>query len=89
VCVGAGANECLPSIEQLTVTLSGPGGALSALGAGDLTPTVDATGLAAGTYDLGPAIGALPEGVTLLNITPGTVSVTIRAPATPSPTPAP
>ena len=89
VCAGAGANECLPSIDQLTITLSGPGGALSALGAGDLTPTVDAGGLAPGTYDLGPTIGALPEGVTLLNITPGTVSVTIRAPATPSPTPAP
>jgi len=89
VCAGAGANECLPSIEQLTITLSGPGGALSALGAGDLTPTVDASGLTPGTYDLGPTIGALPEGVTLLNITPGTVSVTIRAPATPSPTPAP
>ncbi len=89
VCAGAGTNECLPSIEQLTITLSGPGGALSALGAGDLTPTVDASGLTPGTYDLGPTIGALPEGVTLLNITPGTVSVTIRAPAAPSPTPAP
>lgn len=89
VCVGAGANECVPAVSQLTITLSGPGGALSALGAGDLTPAVDAAGLAPGTYDLAPAVGALPEGVELLAITPGTVSVTIRAPATPSPTPAP
>ena len=89
VCSGAGANECLPAVSQLTITLSGPGGALSALGAGDLTPAVDASGLAPGTYDLAPAVGALPEGVELLDITPGTVSVTIRAPATPSPTPAP
>ena len=89
VCAGAGANECVPAVSQLTITLSGPGGALSALGAGDLTPAVDATGLAPGTYDLAPAVGALPEGVELLGITPGTVSVTIRAPATPSPTPAP
>ena len=89
VCAGAGVNECLPAIDQLTITLSGPGSALSGLGAGDVTPTVDAGGLAPGTYDLTPTIGALPEGVTLLNITPGSVSVTIRAPATPSPTPAP
>lgn len=89
VCVGAGANECVPSVSQLTITLSGPGGALAALGAGALTPAVDAAGLAPGTYDLAPALGALPEGVELLDITPGTVSVTIRAPAPPSPTPAP
>jgi YbbR domain-containing protein len=89
VCAGAGANECVPGVSQLTITLSGPGGALSALSAGDLTPAVDASGLAPGTYDLAPAVGALPEGVELLDITPGTVSVTIRAPATPSPTPAP
>jgi len=89
VCAGAGANECLPAVSQLTISLSGPGGALSALGAGDLTPVVDASGIAPGTYDLVPAVGALPDGVELLAITPGTVSVTIRAPATPSPTPAP
>lgn len=89
VCAGAGENECLPSIDQLTITLSGPGGALSTLGGGDVTPTVDAGGLVPGTYVLNPTIGALPEGVTLLNITPGSVSVTIRAPATPSPAPAP
>ena len=89
VCTGAGANECLPAVSQLTITLSGPGGALSALGAGDLTPAVDAAGLAPGTYALAPALGALPEGVELLDITPISVSVTIRPPAAPSPTPAP
>jgi YbbR domain-containing protein len=89
VCQGAGENSCLPSLDQLTLTLSGPGGTLSSLSAADLTPTLDATGLAPGTYDLGPSIGGLPEGVELLGITPATVSVTIRAPATPEPTPAP
>ncbi len=89
VCVGAGENACLPSLDQLTITLSGPGGTLSALGAGDLTPTLDATGLAPGTYSLAPVIGGLPAGIELLNITPSAVSVTIRAPATPSPAPAP
>jgi YbbR domain-containing protein len=88
-CQGAGENSCLPSLDQLTVTLSGPGGTLAGLSAADLTPSLDATGLAPGTYDLEPSLGGLPEGVELLGITPGTVSITIRAPATPEPTPAP
>jgi len=89
VCEGSGANACLPALDQVTLTLSGPGGALSGLEAADLTPTLDASGLAPGTYDLQPTIGALPDGVELLALTPGTISVTIEAPATPSPTPAP
>jgi len=89
VCEGAGENACLPAIDQLTLTLSGPGDTLTGLGAGDLTPTVDAAGLAPGAYDLEPSIAGLPEGVELLNITPGTVSVTIQAPATPEPIPTP
>ena len=89
VCAGAGANACLPAIDQLTLTLSGPGGVLTALGAGDLTPTLDAAGLQPGTYELQPQVGGLPAGVELLDITPVTVSVTIRAPVAPSPTPAP
>lgn len=88
-CQGAGENACLPAIDQLTVTLSGPGDTLSGLSAGDLTPALDASGLDPGTYDLEPSLGALPEGVELLGISPGTVSVTIRAPASPTPTPAP
>jgi YbbR domain-containing protein len=88
-CEGAGENACLPAIDQLSVTLSGPGGTLSGLSAGDLTPALDASGLAPGTYDLEPSLGALPEGVELLGISPGTVSVTIQAPASPTPTPAP
>ncbi|MGQ0608564.1 MAG: CdaR family protein [Chloroflexota bacterium] len=89
VCAGAGDNACLPSIEQLTLTLSGPVDTLAGLDAGDVTPTLDATGLAPGTYDLEPSIGGLPDGVQLLGIVPGTVSVTIEAPATPEPTPTP
>jgi len=87
VCVGAGDNSCVPSLNQLTITLSGPGGTLSGLGADDLTVTLDATGLAPGTHSLGPVIGGLPAGVELLNVTPGSVSVTITAPATPPPAP--
>ena len=88
-CEGAGDNACLPAIDQLTVTLSGPGGILSSLSAGALTPTLDASGLEPGTYELEPSLGGLPEGVELLGISPGAVSVTIRAPASPTPTPAP
>jgi len=88
-CEGAGENACLPAIDQLTVTLSGPGGTLSGLSAGDVTPTLDASGLEPGTYDLEASLGALPDGVELLGISPATVSVTIRAPAPPTPTPAP
>jgi YbbR domain-containing protein len=86
VCAGNGDNACLPALEQVTLTLSGPGEALSDLTAADLTPTLDVAGLGPGTYNLPPIVGGLPEGVEMIAITPGSVSVTVRAP---SPTPAP
>lgn len=88
VCQGAGENACLPQLDQLAVTLSGPGGAVSALGAADLTPVVDASGLAPGRYSLTPTLPGLPEGVELLDVQPTSVPVTIQAPA-PPPTPTP
>ena len=88
VCTGSGGNACLPRLDQVSVTLSGAGGALSALTAADVTPTVDASGLDPGNHDLTPTIGGLPEGVELIAINPGTVPVTITAPQ-PTPTPAP
>jgi len=88
VCEGAGTNACLPGLDQLTITLSGAGGALSALSAADVTPTLDASGLAPGTYSLTPVVTGLPEGIELLAISPGTVAVTIQAPE-PAPTPTP
>jgi len=90
VCEGAGDNACLPRLDQLTVTLSGPGEALGALSADDVTPTLDASGLAPGSYDLTPTLPGLPEGVELLGVAPATVPVVIEAPAPPpTPTPAP
>lgn len=89
ICQGAGTNGCQPSIQQLTLTLSGAGGALGELAAEDVTPVVDVSGLAPGTYALTPIIPALPDGVEILQIVPGSVSVRIVAPATPPPTPAP
>jgi YbbR domain-containing protein len=90
ICQGAGANSCIPRIEQLTITLSGSGEALSALTADDVTPILDASGLAPGNHTLTPAISGLPSGVELISITPGAVPLTIVAPeAVPTPTPAP
>jgi YbbR domain-containing protein len=87
VCAGNGDNACLPALEQVTLTLSGPGDALSDLTATDLTPTLDVSGLGPGTYNLPPTLGGLPEGIEMLAITPASVSVTVRAPATPTPAP--
>jgi YbbR domain-containing protein len=88
VCENAGDNACLPLLEQVAVTISGSGQALASLTAASVTPTVDASGLDPGTYDLTPIVGNLPEGVTLDSISPGAVPVSIVAPA-PPPTPAP
>jgi YbbR domain-containing protein len=90
VCTGAGDNACLPGLGQISITLSGAGEALSSLTAADLTPTVDASGLDPGDYDLTPVISGLPDGVQLVAVNPATVPVTIQAPqAAPTPTPAP
>ena len=89
LCVNAGANACLPAVDQLAVTVSGPGEVLSSLTAGDLTPALDAGGLPPGTHSLSPIVPALPPDVELLGVAPGAVSVTIVAPETPAPTPTP
>lgn len=89
ICQNAGSNACLPGIEQLSLTLSGPGDVLSDLSAADLTPIVDAGGLAPGSYSLTPIVPGLPDGVELISISQSAVPVTIVAPATPTPPPTP
>ena len=89
VCQGAGLNGCQPAIQQVTLTLGGPSDVLRSLGAADLTPTLDVTGLAPGTYNVTPVAPSLPDGVEILQLAPGTVSVRVVAPALPTPTPAP
>jgi YbbR domain-containing protein len=89
ICENAGSSSCVPGVDQLTVTVGGPGGALADLTASDVTPAVDASGLAPGSYSLTPSIPALPEGLELIGISPSAVPVTIVAPSTPAPTPAP
>jgi YbbR domain-containing protein len=87
VCEGAGDNACLVGLEQVSVTLSGPGEVLSTLTAAALTPVVDASGLAPGSYDLTPSLPALPEGIELESINRATIPVTIVAPVEPTPAP--
>ena len=89
ICQNAGDNACLLGIEQVSLTLSGPGDALSDLSAADVTPIVDAGGLAPGSYSLAPVVPGLPEGVELIGISQAAVPVTIVAPATPPPAPTP
>jgi YbbR domain-containing protein len=89
VCQGADANACLPGIEQIAVTLSGPGAAFTQLSAADITPIVDVSGLAPGAYSLTPSFTGIPAGISIESVSPGSVPVTIIAPATPEPTPAP
>jgi hypothetical protein len=89
VCQGEGENACLPGLDQVAVTVSGPGSAFSQLSAGDVTPVVDVSGLDPGSYSLTPTISGLPSGVSLDSISPESIPVTIVAPATPEPTPTP
>ena len=77
-------SACLPEQSQLAVTLRGRANQLANLDPADLTPIVDASGLDPGQHRLTPTI-SLPNGVTLVSISPGSVTVDIRAAATPSP----
>ena len=88
VCEGSGENACLPGLDQVALTLSGPGALLAQLSAAEVTPVLDVTGFAPGAYQVTVAVGALPDGVTVEAISPGSVPVTIEAPATPAPSPA-
>jgi YbbR domain-containing protein len=89
ICQNAGSNACLPGLEQVAVTVSGPGEVLGGLSAADLTPVLDVSGLGPGSHTVTPVLGGLPEGAELLSISPGTVPVVIQAPATPAPEPTP
>jgi YbbR domain-containing protein len=79
-------SACLPQQDQVSVTLRGPAGTLAGLDPADLTPTLDASGLAPGSHVLTPTF-ALPNGVNLVSVSPGTVTVQIVPPATPTPAP--
>jgi len=87
-CSGAADGlACLPGLDQIAVTVSGPSTLIAGLEAADLAPSLDVSGLQAGEYQLTPVI-TLPQGIELVAVSPDTVPVVLRAPATPPPTPA-
>jgi YbbR domain-containing protein len=77
---------CLPEQDQLSVTLRGPAAELADLDPAALTPTLDASGLGPGSHSLTPTF-SLPDGVNLVSVSPGSVTVQIVPPATPTPAP--
>jgi YbbR domain-containing protein len=76
----ASGETCLPQVGQISMTLAGTQPALAALKATDLSPTVDAAGLAPGKYNLAPAI-TLPNGITVVSFSPVQVPVVISGPS--------
>jgi YbbR domain-containing protein len=85
VCKGAPPDSaCLPHLQQLAVTVRGTVSDLDAIDPGGLTATLDVTGLGPGDHLVGPTV-ALPQGVTLVTMSPISVTVTITPPATPAP----
>jgi YbbR domain-containing protein len=84
-CTGApSGSACLPHTQEVAATVSGTVSALDAIDAGDLTATLDVTGLGPGDHLVQPTV-ALPQGVTLVTLSPISVTVTIEPPATPAP----
>jgi YbbR domain-containing protein len=77
---------CLPQQGQLAVILGGPASTLSSIDPADLTAVLDASGLDPGEHVLTPTF-SLPNGVDLVRVTPGRVTVVIQPPATPTPAP--
>jgi len=85
VCAGEPAGSaCLPQITQLAVTMRGTVSGLDALDPADLTPILDVTGLGPGDHVVQPTV-TLPDGITLISVSPVSVTVTIVPPATPAP----
>lgn len=75
---------CLPQQSQVAVTLRGQTNTLADLDPTDLTPVLDASGLDPGEHQLTPVF-SLPQGVQLVSVSPGTVTVVIQPAATPTP----
>ena len=85
VCTGTpSGSACLPRIGQVAATVSGTVTDLDALDVANLTAVLDVSGLGPGDHLVQPTV-ALPDGVSLLTISPISVTVTIVPPATPAP----
>jgi YbbR domain-containing protein len=87
LCTGQpSGSACLPQLSQVAVTLSGTVNALAALDPTTLAVVLDATGLAPGSHVVAATLSA-PSGITLVGISPVTVTVTIVPSASPTPAP--
>jgi hypothetical protein len=87
LCTGQpSGSACLPQLSQVALTLRGTINALVALDPATLSVVLDATGLAPGSHVVAATLSA-PRGITLVGISPGTVTVTIVPPASPTPAP--
>lgn len=75
--------------QTVDVIVSGPLPVLDALASQNITVSVDATGLAPGTYQLTPEVKVSVDNVLVESILPGTVEVVISVPVTPTPSPGP
>ena len=85
VCTGApSGSACLPGIGQVAATVSGTLTDLDGLDVANLTAVLDVSGQGPGDHLVQPTV-TLPAGVSLLTISPISVTVTIVPPATPAP----
>ena len=72
------------SASQVLLTLFGPVADLDRLGSAPIVVGVNVAGLAPGSHEL-PVVPSLPSTLTLVEVSPETVTVTIAMPATPAP----
>lgn len=72
------------SPAMVDVILSGPLPILDTLTRQDIHVTVDATGLAPGTYQLTPSVQILSSSVTVESLLPGTVELVLKPKETPT-----
>lgn len=76
------------SVDRVLVTVGGSVADLDRLSASTFTVSVDVTGLGFGAHDL--AVGAnLAAGLTLVAVSPASVTVTVQGPSSPPPSPVP
>src|SRR5439155_24317731 len=80
-------SSCLPQLGQISLTVGGPAPAIAALKAAQITPFVDASGLAPASYQPAPSV-TLPSGISPVGFAPPEVPIVIARP-TPSPSPSP
>ena len=77
-------SACLPQLSQVAVTVRGTANAVTALDPATLSAVLNVSGLAPGSHDLVPTV-SLPAGITLVGISPGSVTTVIVPPGTPAP----